>query len=327
MSRALIADPYLPNKAAEGRVDEITPCLRCLTCVDYANAHRHFICSVNPLVAREVRLGFNDDMTKANKSKKVLVVGGGPAGMQAAITAAKRGHDVALIERDSALGGLLRFTLRDNIKHDLRRYMEFLIRKVGSSGVKIHLNTEMTEEFADKTNPDHIIIATGSKPVVPGIKGIEKARHATEVYFDPDFETGERIVIIGGGLVGVECGLHLSSLGRKVTVLEIMDKYAEGSIACARVGLEWAIRESDMEIIVSARTLEITDSGVEYEKDGNKVSLSADTVLFATGMRSDEEPYFSFYDKAPHVTLIGDGKKAGKVDGAVYGGYFAAMDI
>ena len=327
MSRALIADPFLPKKAAEGHSDEITPCLRCLSCVSNDNAYRHFICSVNPLVSREVRLGFNDDMSKAKESKKVLVVGGGPAGMQAAITASERGHDVTLVERDSTLGGLLRFSVRDNIKHDLRRYMEFLIRKVGNSGAKILLNTEITAELADKTEPDHIIVATGSRPVTPKIEGIEKARHATAVYFDPGFKTGDSVIIIGGGLVGVECGLHLSSLGKRVTVLEFMDEYAAGTVNVARRGLEYAVEKSGIKIIVSAKTFKISETGIDYEKDGKKAALTADTVLYATGMQPYEEPYFSVYDKAPFVSLIGDAKKVGKVDGAVYGGYFAAMDI
>ena len=125
MSRALIADPFWPKKAADGRSDEITPCLRCLNCTDSDNLDRHFVCSVNPYIGREARIGFTDTMGKANFRKKALVAGGGPAGMQAAITAAQRGHEVVLCERSDALGGLLRFTDTDSLKHDLRRYKEF----------------------------------------------------------------------------------------------------------------------------------------------------------------------------------------------------------
>jgi NADPH-dependent 2,4-dienoyl-CoA reductase/sulfur reductase-like enzyme len=152
MSRALIADPYFPKKAAAGLSDEITPCVRCLNCTR-DNRDRHFICSVNPLVGREARLGFADTQTKANFRKRVLIAGGGPAGMQAAITAARRGHEVILCEKSGALGGLLRFTETDSLKHDLRRFKEYLVRRVESMNVKILLNTEVTDEIVEEHRP------------------------------------------------------------------------------------------------------------------------------------------------------------------------------
>ena len=327
MSRALIADPFLPKKAMMGRVDEITPCLRCLNCTSSDNTNRHFICSVNPLIAREARLGFGDMTARARDRRKVLVVGGGPAGMQAAITATDRGHEVTLVERDSALGGLLRFTETCSIKPDLRRFTEFLIRKVSSSGAKILLNTMIRDELVHKIAPDYIIVATGSEPIIPEIKGIEKAHHATAVYFEDGFDIGGKIAIIGGGLVGVETGLYLSGLGKQVTVLEVLDNYANDATASNLRGLQTAIEESGMSIITGAEITEITDIGVEYKKDGGTVTVPADTILYAVGMRSRERPYFYLYDKAPIVTLVGDAKKVGKVDGAIHSGYFAAMDI
>ena len=327
MSRALIADPFLPKKVLLGHVDEITPCLRCLNCTSSDNATRHFICSVNPLIAREARLGFGDSIEPAKVRKKVLVVGGGPAGMQAAITACQRGHEVTLIERDGALGGMLRFTETDDIKHDLRRFTEFLIRMVSSSGAKILLNTQVRDELVQKLSPDHIIVATGSEPIIPEIKGIDNAHHATDVYFNPDVQIGERVVMIGGGLVGIETGLHLTSLGKHVTVLEVLDSYANDAVAITLRGLQTAIEESGIEIITGAQVTEITESGVIYEKDGGTITVPADTVFYAVGMRAHERPYFYLYDKAPFVTQIGDAKSVGKVDGAIHSAFFAAMAI
>ena len=333
MSRALIADPFLPRKTVTGRTDEITPCLRCLNCTGSDNDSRHFICSVNPLIAREARLGFGDSITEARNRKDVLVIGGGPAGMQAAITAAERGHRVTLAERGGALGGLLRFTITDSLKDDLRIFMEYLIRKTSRAGVKILLNTEATDDLVEKLRPDHIIVANGAEPIVPGIPGIEKARHSADVYLDHGFDPGDRIVIIGGGLAGVETGLHLANLGKHVTVLELMDDFARDARRLVRLAIEDLVGEYGMTIITSARTMEITDAAigngnnVVYEKDGETITIPADTVLYAVGMHPGERLYFELYDKAPFVTIAGDAKNPGKVDGAIHSGYFAAMNV
>ena len=328
MSRALIADPYLPRKAALGLSDEITPCLRCLNCTDSDNMTRHFVCSVNPLLAREARRGFCEDIGMAKYRRKVLVVGGGPAGMQAAMTAAARGHEVILAEKSDSLGGLLKFTDTDSLKHDLRRFKDYLVRMTYRSGAKIMLNTHVTAALADSLQPDEIIVATGSIPIVPkNIPGIEKALHATEVYFAPEKINGDRIVMIGGGLIGVETGLHLRQLGKSVTVLEMQDDYAVDAKNVYKIGLIHQVNERGLNVVTGAKVREVTDTGVEYEKDGAVLLAEGDTVLYAVGMARDARAYFDLYDKAVFVTDVGDCKKSGKVDGAVHGGFFAAMDV
>ncbi len=328
MSRGLIADPYFPKKAASGLSDEITPCVRCLNCTDSDNRDRHFICSVNPLIGREARLGFADTQTQANFRKRVLIAGGGPAGMQAAVTAARRGHEVILCEKTGALGGLLRFTETDSLKHDLRKYKEYLVRRVKSMNVKILLNTEVNDEVVMEYHPDSIIVATGSEPIVPGfIKGVENACHATDIYFKPENIKGDRIVMIGGGLVGIEAGLHLKNTGKDVTVLEMMDEYAVESGFCYRAGLIRKVEELGLNVITGAKCKEVTSGGVLYEKDGKEYTAEGDTVLYAVGMKPCDQLYFDLYDKAPFVYEVGDCKKVGKVDGAVHSGFFAAIDI
>ena len=328
LSRALIADPYFPKKALTGCEDDITPCLRCLNCTCSNNRERHFICSVNPLISRETRLGFNDGPEPAKNKKKVLIIGGGPAGMQAAITASERGHDVTLVESSGALGGTIRFSEADSLKLDLQRYTQYLIRKANRSGAKILLNTEATDSLIDSIAPDKIIVATGSKPIVPKIKGIEKARHVTEAYFDPDVELGRRVAIIGGGMVGVEAAMHLENMGKQVLVLEMFDNIMRDAALGYHMRVtEILVEKKGIEIVTSATVTEVTDSGLTYEKDGKSVTVEVDSVLYAIGMRPADESYFDLCDKAPFVTLIGDAKKSGKINDAVHAAYYAAMDI
>jgi len=328
MSRGLIADPYFPRKAKAGRADEITPCIRCCNCTAEDTSHLHFNCTVNPRIAREFRIGYDDEIKPAPYSKKVLIIGGGPAGMNAALTCVKRGHEVLLVEKNGELGGWLRFTDRDPLKNDLRIYKDFLIRRVMNENIKLMLNAEVTEKLLDTFAPDAIFVATGSTPVAPAfIKGYEKAFHAADMYFHPEVVQGDSFVMLGGGLVGIEAALSLAEMGKKVTVLEMADDYARDANRLHKPALEHMIADFGVEVITGARCTEITDDGVAYEKDGKTCTVKGDRVFYGLGLAKNNSLYFELADKAETVVMIGDCHKLGKVDGAVHSAYFAAMDL
>jgi len=327
LSRALIADPCMPNKVKAGKAEDVTPCLRCLHCTDNDNARRFFECSVNPTTAHETRHGFMEDVGPAKYKKKVLVVGGGPGGVMAACTAAERGHEVTLCEKADAIGGTLRYAEGDPMKPDLDRYRAYLVRRAEKADITVKLNTEVTPELVETMQPDHVIVATGSQPVVPRfLKGYEKAHHVLDAYFKPETVKGDKVVVIGGGLSGVEAAIYLANLGKQVTVLEMLTCLSNVGTTYGW-GVMMKVDELGVQLVNGAKVTEITDTGVKYSKDGEDLEIPADCVFYGIGQKSDRTLYTEIAQKAPFVDLVGDCRKVGLVGDAVHNAYFAALDI
>ena len=325
MVRSLIADPFLPQKAREGHDEDIRPCLRCLDCLTGMQTKTKFACAVNPRTGHEFRLDATEKPVQ--RKKTVLIAGGGPGGLEAAATAAARGHKVILAEKSDSLGGLLKFTDYDSLKADLKRLKDHLIYRVEHADVEIRLNTEVTPELVAEIKPDALFLALGSTPVVFPLPGIETAQHATTAYTNLD-ALGKTVAVMGGGLVGCETALFLAETGRDVTIIEMQNDVAPDANWMHRVGmLQSFAQQKNLHVRTGLRCMAVTDEGVEtQDKDGNAVVIPAESKVYAFGQRSVAVDKLMALD-VPVIRIIGDCHQVGKTNGAIFDGYHAAMDL
>ncbi|WP_027430113.1 oxidoreductase [Lachnospira multipara] len=325
MGRALLADPYLPEKVMQNRDDEIVRCLRCFTCMAERAATSTRRCTVNPIIGREIE---GDEVTKAPVKKKVLVAGGGPGGLYAAYTAARRGHEVILCEKESELGGILKSEQAIPFKYEMYQLTGTYEKLAREAGVEIRLNTEVTKEYALKENADAIIIAVGSSPLIPPIPGLDGENVViVNNYYKEKEKVSDEVVILGGGLAGSECAIHLGQEGKKVSIVEMRDSLAPDANVRHRPLLLQQI-DKYVDVHTGLKAVKVTAEGVECEdKDGNAVFVKGSSVICALGQRSRTNVVEELRDCAPFVRVIGDAAKVSTITNAVYWGYHAALDI
>jgi len=302
MARALLADPDLPKKARRGTTEEIRPCLRCLQCFSNLITNGQIYCAVNPEIGREREYKF---ALPAKDKKTVLVAGGGIGGMQAAVTAAENGHRVILCEKSSRLGGVLKCEADVPFKKKIKEYLEYQQRQIKKAGVELRLNTAVTPELAAELMPDAIIASIGARPAVPAIKGIESAMEAEEVYENPG-KAGQRIVVLGGGLVGIELAIYLAGMGRDVTVMEMLPELNNGGNVLHQLALNVEIKKRGIKLALATKALEITGNGVWGEKDGSRTFFEADSVICAAGQAPLYEEAAALGKCVPEFYQIGD---------------------
>ncbi|MDH5622865.1 MAG: FAD-dependent oxidoreductase [Candidatus Bathyarchaeota archaeon] len=325
MGRALVADPELPNKAREGRFDDIITCVACNQgCMDNLFESSPITCMVNPLVGREGEIEINP----VERSRMVLVVGGGPAGMKAAQIAAMRGHQVALCEKGDRLGGQLNLASVAPGREELGNIVEYLSVQLKKLGVRVQLKEEVTPSLVTKLKPDVVILATGAAPIIPSIPGADLPNvfQAWDVLGGKDVE-GKNVVVVGGGGVGCYTAHYLIARGKKVTLLEMLDKTAKD----VGISNRWIIRNNlqkgGVKTFTSTKVESISEKEVFAIKNGERLTLPADSVVLAVGSKPNKSLAEAVREKIPEIYEIGDCVEPRKALQAIHEGLDVALKI
>lgn len=327
-ARAFICDFDYEKKLEEGRGQDVTPCIRCNKCHVIANdAVMVTGCSVNPKFGLEHML---ERMVRpAERVKKVAVVGGGPAGMEAALTAAQRGHEVTLYEASPQLGGALIAAGTPEFKWPVRDFTAWMVRQVEQSNITVRLNTKAAPAALASEGYDHVIAALDGMPLVPDIPGVERVITGPEAFLHPEQVTGSAVVI-GGGEIGVEAGIYLARRGHKVTVLEMTGQFArEANRPHYYATLLNAVQaEQNLTILVNAKVTAITADAVEYtDQDGATQSVPAQSVILSAGTRGKTKEALAFYAAGDMLSVIGDCQRPASLMEAMRAGFAAASQI
>ncbi len=323
LGRPLWADPEWPNKAAADHPEDIRPCIRCNEgCLErtFFN-YKAITCAVNPVVSREGEL----KITPAPVKKKVAVVGGGTAGMEAARVLKLRGHDVTIYEEKPENGGLLHEAAAPEFKADIRPFMKYQMTALEKLGVPV---LREKADVAKLAAYDVVICATGSLPIIPNIPGVEKPIAVDCLSaINGAKPVGKKIVVIGGGLVGTETALDLAENGHSVTLVEMLPKIMKDVAVTDFLAYSERIAKTDMRVLTETRLEEVLDNGARVSSKKGEETIEADTVILALGLKAEQGLYNELIAAGKEAYLVGDAVKAGKIFDAIHTAYRAAIRI
>ncbi len=353
LGRVLLADPFWPRKAMEGRDAEIRPCVACNQgCTDTIFSGQPVFCIVNP------RTGFEGERTieKARRPGVVMVAGAGPAGLEAAVRAAEAGHEVHLYEKSGDIGGQLRIACAPPHKEELSEIVRFYRAMIARRGINLHLNTILTVDMVSSGGPDYVIVAEGARPVIPACAAGDRGVLSSWDVLAGDPATGDEVAVIGGGSVGVETALFVASKGtispeilhflfvyggekeerlrdlatrgtKKVTVFEMGPKPAADMGRSTRWVLMKEAARYGVEVLTDAKVVSVMDGVVEFERDGRQSSRRFDTVIVSAGARSERRLADEMEKTGIPFRVVGDCVAPGKIDGAIHGAFLAVMEL
>jgi NADPH-dependent 2,4-dienoyl-CoA reductase/sulfur reductase-like enzyme len=303
MTRAFITDPEFIHKTLEGKTSEIRRCVRCNTCIDNA-MYGSLMCLANPEAGRE-----NEFVLKpANKPKKVLIIGGGLAGLETARIAASRGHQVSIHEESDELGGQWLLAAAPPHKMGFKSLTNYLTGQIRKLGVEVELGKKVTLAAVVANKPDAVVIATGATPLIPQIPGVDQQHVITAQDVLKGYEVmGSRVIVIGGGAVGLETAEFLEEKGKDVTVVEMIKKIGQGMGATIKWNLLNRIKGHSLKTIASTRVDEIGESAIKVTKDGTEETWEGfDSIVLAVGIQSRNELVDGIKEKIKEVYVIGD---------------------